>query len=451
MYDLIILGGGPGGYVAAEQAAHTGMKVALIEKDALGGTCLNRGCIPTKSLLNAAKIYKHAQHGAALGVKTSDISFDLATAMSWKNATVTRLVANIDFLLKKSNVTIIKGQGRLTGPNSLTIAETGETLEARNIIIATGSIPARPPIPGSKDNPAVITSDELLSIETLPASLVVIGGGVIGLEFASFFSTIGVKVTVIEMLPEILPFMDSEAVGVFKRSLKGIDIKTGTAVERIENGTVYFSKDGVNDKVESDLILLATGRRPAVENIGLEDAGVIFSPKGIVVDENCSTNIPSIRAIGDVNGRSLLAHSASAMGRAVIRQLAGEDVKIPWQYFPWVVYGEPEIAGVGMTEADVQKAGLDYAKAAIPARANGRFLAEQGMTAHGLCKLLLEKTSHRILGAHIVSPYAGEMIWGMQYALSRGATLADLEQTVFPHPTIGELFHDTAGALSASL
>jgi len=448
VFDLIILGGGPGGYVAAEQAATLGLKVALVEKQALGGTCLNRGCIPTKSLLNSAKLYRHALHSKTLGVSATEVHFSLPDAMAWKNSTVSRLVANIDFLMKKNNVHLISGTGELSGPKSLRIKESGEEHTAEHIIIASGSNPARPPIPGSDNNPAVLTSNELLEITEMPESLVIIGGGVIGIEFASFFASFGIKVTVIEMLPEILPFIDQETAMVYKRTLKGIQILCATAVTSISANTVHYRNQKEEGSVEASHILLATGRKPAVDGIGLEAAGVQFNSKGIVVDNSCRTNVPSIWAIGDVNGKSLLAHSASAMGRAVARTIAGKKTDIPWAYFPWVVYGDPELAGVGLTEQEVQKTGIEYVKSSLPARANGRFLAENGMTAHGLCKILAEKNSGRILGAHIVSPYAGEIIWGMQYAIMNGATVAELENAVFPHPTVSELFHDAIGGLS---
>lgn len=464
MYDIAILGGGPGGYVAAERAGALGLSVALIEEDALGGTCLNRGCIPTKSLLNGAKRYKHALDSAAMGVSVSGASYDLEAAMKWKDATVSRLVANIDFLMKKHKVELIKGRGRLerapasgspTGaaaPAMIRVEGRGEPVMARHVVVATGSSPARPPIPGAEGNPRVMTSDEILSLKKLPASVVVIGGGVIGMEFANYFSALGIPATVVELLPEILPFMDAEAVGVYKRTLKGVSLVTGAKVTGIEGGAVRYEKAAAGDAAvqgvaEGELILLATGRRPRVAGIGLEELGIEHSSKGIVVDDACRTNVPGVWAIGDVTGRSLLAHSASAMGRAVAKLIAGREASVPWQALPWVLYGEPEAAGVGKTEDELKAAGVDYAKVSLPARANGRFLAEYGMSAHGLCKLLADRTSGRLLGATVVGPYAGELIWGLQAAMARGATAAELERAVFPHPTFSEIVHDALGGL----
>lgn len=467
MYDIAILGGGPGGYVAAERAGALGLSVALVEEDALGGTCLNRGCIPTKSLLNGAKRYKHALDSAAMGVSVVGASYDLAAAMKWKDATVSRLVANIDFLMKKHKVELIKGRGRLerapaapTGgspagmasPAVIRVEGRDEPIVARHVVVATGSSPARPPIPGAEGNPLVMTSDEILALEKLPASVVVIGGGVIGMEFANYFSALGIPVTVVELLAEVLPFMDAEAVGVYKRSLKGVSLVTGAKVVGIEGGAVRYEKaaaggEAAQGVAEGELILLATGRRPRVAGIGLEELGVEHSSKGIIVDDACRTNVLGVWAIGDVTGRSLLAHSASAMGRAVAELIAGREASVPWQALPWVLYGEPEAAGVGRTEDELKAAGVDYAKVSLPARANGRFLAEYGMAAHGLCKLLADKASGRLLGATVVGPYAGELIWGLQAAMARGATAGELEQAVFPHPTFSEIVHDALGGL----
>jgi dihydrolipoamide dehydrogenase len=447
MYDVVILGGGPGGYVAAGRAAELGLKTALVEKDALGGTCLNRGCIPTKSLLNGSKTYRHALDSAAVGVTCGDVRYDLAAAMAWKAQTVSRLVQNVEFLMKKRGVAVIRGSGALVSANALAVAGTDAPVEGRDIVIASGSEPARPSIRGAAGNPLVVTSDEILSMTELPGSLVIIGGGVIGVEFAAYFSALGVKVSIVEMLPEILPFMDAELAAVYRRTLKGVSIATGATVTGISGGAVSYRKGDEEQTATGDLVLLATGRRPALAGIGLEAAGVDFSPRGIVVDDECRTSVPGVWAIGDATGRSLLAHSASAMGRAVAERIAGRESVIPWKALPWVVYGDPEAAGVGMTEAEAVAAGLDVLKASLPARANGRFIAERGVAAHGLCKLVAEKGSGRLLGAHMVAPYAGEAVWGMQYAIARGATVADLEKTVFPHPTVSELFHDALSAM----
>mgnify|MGYP005838099713 CR=1 FL=1 len=461
MFDVIIIGGGPGGYIAAEEAGILGLSTALIEKDTLGGTCLNRGCIPTKSMLNSIKLYKHAQHASQFGITAQDVHLDFGTVMNWKNQTVAKLVAGIDFLMKKHAVTVYKGKGALLEPHKVRIEETGEVLEGTHIIIASGSEPALPPLQGIADNPAVLTSDSILNLTTLPASLCIIGGGVIGMEFANFFASAGSDVHVIEMLPEVLPFMDSEAVSIYKRTLRGIDIHTDTKVLRLEGSTVVFEEHGTESSLTAEKILIATGRKPVFDASAYEKLGITCTKMGITVDDYCRTSVPNVWAIGDVTGRAQLAHTASAMGRAVSLYIAGMikrnekpeqgSVQIPWESFPWVVYGEPECAGVGLTETQAEKAGIEYVKAVIPARANGRFLAEQGQMAHGLCKMLTDKATKKIIGVHLVLPYAGEMIWGMQYALMQGATVYDIAKTVFPHPTISEIMHDCVIALIAQL
>ncbi|MBL8968651.1 MAG: dihydrolipoyl dehydrogenase [Spirochaetaceae bacterium] len=446
MYDLLILGGGPGGYVAAERAGAAGLKVLLVERDRLGGTCLNRGCIPTKSLLAGAKLYKHAKEGAKYGLKAEGLAFDFPAAMAWKEDVVQKLRAGIDFSMKKHGVEVYSGSGRLASERRV-VLDDGREIEARHVMIATGSSPALPPIPGLKDNPKVVTSDGLLSLTEPPARLVVVGGGVIGVEFASFFAAIGTKVTVVEMLPEILPFMDRELVGVYRRTLRGVTIETGARVGRIEGGTVHYERNGEAKIAEGDLVLVATGRRPNVDGIGLEEAGVAFSPKGVTVDDELRTNRPGVWAVGDVTGRALLAHSASAMGEAAVDGILGKPRSIAWKAIPWVVYGDPECAGVGMTEEEAKASGLDCAKVLLPARVSGRFLAENGQAAQGAVKLLAEKGTGRLLGATLVTPYAGEMVWGLQPLVARGAKAEELKGMIFPHPTVSELLREAAWEL----
>ncbi len=450
MRDLIILGGGPGGYVAAERAGAAGLSVLLIEKDELGGTCLNRGCIPTKSLLAGAKLYKHAKEGTKFGLRAEGLGFDFGAAAAWKDDVVSKLRAGIEFSVKKYGAEIWKGNARLmdrSASGHRVILDDGRSEEASNVIIATGSTPALPPIPGIEGNPRVVTSDGLLGLESPPERLVVVGGGVIGIEFASFFANVGCAVTVIEMLPEILPFMDKELTAVFKRTLRGMGIETGARVERIEGGTVHYEKAGEAKHAEGDLILIATGRRPALAGIGLEEAGIAFSPKGIVVDDSMRTNVPGVYAVGDVTGRALLAHAASAMGEIAVEAVLGHPRPFAWKAVPWVVYGDPECAGVGMTEAEATAGGVECVKAVLPARVSGRFLAENGQTAQGAVKLLAEKGSGRLLGATLVAPYAGEMIWGLQPLVARGAQVCELREAILPHPTVSELIREAAWEL----
>jgi dihydrolipoamide dehydrogenase len=439
----MILGAGPGGYVAAERAAGAGLSTLLIEKEELGGTCLNRGCIPTKSLLAGAKLYRHARDGAKFGVTAEGLSFDFAAAMAWKRQTVDKIRAGVEFSVKKAGAEIRKAPATFVGPKSIRL-EDGSIVEGRNVIVATGSSAALPPIPGLAGNPAVVTSTELLDLKAPPARLAIVGGGVIGIEFASFFSTIDSEVTVMEMLPEILPFMDRELVATYRRTLRGIRIETGAAVTRMEGASVFYTKEGVEGRVDADLVLVATGRRPNVQGIGLEATGAVFSPRGITVDDELRSSVPGIWAVGDVTGRALLAHSASAMGEAAVEGILGSPRSIAWKAIPWVVYGDPECAGCGMTEEEAAGQGMAISKVVLPARVSGRFLAENGQTAQGAIKLLAEKRSGRLLGATIVAPYAGEMIWGVQPFLAAGARVDELARAILPHPTVSELFHEAS-------
>jgi dihydrolipoamide dehydrogenase len=444
VYDIVIIGGGPGGYVAAERAGARGQKVLLIEKDHLGGVCLNCGCVPTKTLLNSAKTYAHAQHGAAFGVHADKVTFSLTEAMAWKNEVITKLRGGIAFLMKKYKVDVVAGTAVLVDKNTVKTAD-GQTYQGKNLILATGSSPALPPIPGTKDNPHLVTSTTLLDIKTLPASLVVIGGGVIGVEFASLFSTLGVKVTVIEMMDEIIPFMDKEHAPSLRKAMPAIDFQLGCKVERLEGGTVHYtSKDGAKS-VKGDLVLMAVGRSLNLKGLGLEALGVDFSPRGIVVDEFQRTNVPGVYAIGDVTGRSLLAHSASRMGEVAVSAITDAPEhrqRMRYSAIPWVVYTNPEAAGVGLTEDEAKKKGLNLACATVPLRNSGRFLAENGATAPGAVKVITDKDTGLILGVQMYGAGVGEMIWGAAVLIEAELRVKEAREVVFPHPTVGEMIRD---------
>ena len=342
-YDVIVLGGGPGGYIAAERLGHAKKNVLLIEADSLGGTCLNVGCIPTKALLNAAKTYEHALHGTQLGVNAGEVSVDWTQMQKWKTQTVAALVGGVGAAEKKAGVTVVKGYGTFEGPGRVSV--DGATHTADHVILATGSVPVMPPIPGAQDNPQVIDSTGMLAIESIPARLAVIGGGVIGLEFASLFAMLGSEVTVIEMLPEIAPFMDAEIAGQLRKGLDGVTFNLNCKVTGIDGGTVAFTTaDGAQQSVEADVVLMAVGRRPAVQGWGAEASGLEFSGKGVVVDDRMRTNLPGVWAVGDVTGRSLLAHAAYRMGEIASAHIIDADAArrdgqvMRWNTIPWAVY-----------------------------------------------------------------------------------------------------------------
>jgi dihydrolipoamide dehydrogenase len=447
MRDLIIVGGGPGGYVAAERAGAKGLSTLLIEKGELGGTCLNRGCIPTKSLLNSAKLYLHARESGRYGVRAQGVEFDLGAAMSWKNEVVGRLRDGVAASMRGAKVEVVRGQAEILGPRKVRLRGTQTVLEAGNIILATGSSPFMPPIPGAAGNPKVVDSTGLLDIKVLPKSLAIIGGGVIGVEFASLFSSLGAKVTVIEMLDEIIPFMDRGQAPLLRRGLKGVSFKLGCRVEGIDSGRVSWTKDGKAESAEADLILMAAGRRPNATDLSAPGSGLDSGPGGVKVDERMRTNLPGVYAIGDVTGKSLLAHSASRMGEVAVDAILGGSQAMRYDAIPWAVYSLPEAAGAGLTESQAEARGIDVKTSAVSLRRSGRFVAENGLSAPGECKLVVNAANDRVLGVHMVGAYASEIIWGAAAAIEMEMRPSDLREIVFPHPSVGETIRDAAWGL----
>ena len=442
MYDIIIIGAGPGGYVMAERAGHLGKTVLLIEKEHLGGVCLNRGCIPTKALLNSAKHYVHAKESPVFGVTTGEVSFDLTKAMAWKTEVIETLRAGIAFMMKKNKVTVLTGEAKFLGPRKVQVGET--VYEGENIVIATGSSPVVPPIPGAGQR-HVMTSTDILSIEKMPETLTVIGGGAIGIEFASFFSSLGVKVDVIEMLDEIIPFMDRGQAKEFRRALKGkVDFHLGCKVTAIDGHDVkYTDAKGEEKSMQADIVLMSVGRVPNLGNMGFEEAGLDFDRRGIKVDEQMHTNLPNVYAIGDVTGLSQLAHSASRMGEVALNTICEQSDSFRCNAIPWVVYSIPEVAGCGMTEEQARAGGHTIETAALPLTMSGRFIAENGNRGPGSVKIIKDAGTGVVLGVHMVGPGVSEMIYGAAVMIEAELQVKDLRKIVFPHPTVGEVLRDT--------
>jgi len=440
-YDIIIIGAGPGGYVMAERAGHMGKKVLLVEKEHLGGVCLNWGCIPTKTLLNSAKHYVHAHEAADFGVSTGEVTFDLAKAMSWKREVVETLRGGVGFKMKKNKVKVVKGEARLLGPRRVAVGDT--VYEAENVVIATGGRPFVPPIPGV-DQMHVMTSNEILEIDKLPKSLAVIGGGVIGIEFASFFSSLGVKVEVIEMLDEIIPFMDRGQAVEFRKALRGkVGFNLGCKVTAIDSHEVGFTTAGGEEKsLEADIVLISVGRVPNIEEMGFEEAGLDFDRTGIRVDEQQRTNLPNVYAIGDVTGKSQLAHSASRMGEVALNTICGKRDRFRMNAIPWVVYSLPEIAGCGMTEEQAREAGHEVESVTLPMIMSGRFLAENGKRGPGSVRVVKDANDDVLLGVHMFGGICSEIIWGVAAMIEAELRIKDVQEIVFPHPTVGEVIRD---------
>ena len=441
-YDLIVIGAGPGGYIAAERAGEAGQKVLLIEKDNLGGVCTNWGCIPTKSLLNSAKLYKKALHGEEYGVSAGSVSFSLEKAMAHKQDTIDTLRKGIAFLMKKNKVDVVFAEAEVTSPK--TVTADGNEYGFKNLIVASGTTAFVPPIPGA-DLPHVVDNKGILNVEKLPQNLVVIGGGVIGVEFASFFSAVGVKVSVVEMVDEIIPLMDGEFSKTLRKSMPKVDFYLKAKVTKIDAKKVYFEKDGAETALDADLVLMAVGRRPVT--MGLDKIGLDVAPQGIRVDEQMRTNLPGIYAIGDVNGRSLLAHSASRMAEVAVNTILGRPDRMRYSAVPWAVYTDPEAAGCGLTESQAKEQGYNVKCGSMPMRANGRFLAEQGKKEPGMCKVVVDADSDVILGVHILGSYSSEIIHSAAAMLEMELRVQDVKEIIFPHPSVSEIIKDALWAL----
>ena len=452
MIDLVIIGGGPAGYVAAERAGAKGLKVVLFEKRELGGVCLNEGCIPTKTLLYSAKIYDSAIHGDKYGVFAKDATFDFGKIVDRKTRVVRRLVAGVGAKMKAHGVQVVKGEAMIEGRSSegIKISCNGEQFLAANLLICTGSEAFVPPIPGLKEaGDIILTNREILALKEQPESLVIIGGGVIGMEFASFYNSLGTKVTVVEMLPEILNGLDKELSAMLRGiyAKKGVEFNLSCKVTKIDGNVVTFvDKDNNEHTVAGDKILVSVGRRPVTAGFGLETLGVELNRGGIKVDNKMRTNVPGVFAAGDVTGFSLLAHTASREGEVVVNNLTGREDVMRYDAIPGVVYTNPEISGVGLTEESAKAKGIAYKVASLPMAYAGRFVAEND-GGNGVCKVLVGEKYGEVLGVHMLGNPSSEMIYGACMAIEAELTIKELEEIVFPHPTVSEIFKETVFAI----
>ncbi len=442
MYDVVILGGGPAGYRAAERTAEAGLQTVLIEERQLGGTCLNVGCIPTKTLLNSAKTYAHIGDSARIGV-TAEATFDLSAAMKWKTQVVGGLRKGIAATLKKRGVQIVDGRGMMVDRNAVQVGDT--RYEGRYLVLASGSSPAWPPIPGI-DSPGVVNSSQLLEISDMPKAVTVVGGGYIGMEFASFFALLGVPVTVVEMMDEIIPFMEPELAALLRKSVSGVSYELGARVTQINEGSLTFERDGREQNVDSDLILISTGRQPNVDNLGYQANGLDVDRSGIRVNEFLETNLPGVFAVGDVNGRSLLAHTAYRMAdvaasRILEKEGQGPAQRMRYEAIPWVVFTQPEVAGCGMTETEARQAGLKVTTDSVSLKISGRYVAEHP-GENGSAKIVADASSGRIIGVQMLGSGVSELIFGAALMIENELRVKDVREVIFPHPTVSEVFRD---------
>lgn len=448
-YDLIVIGGGPGGYLAAERAAHAGLNTLVIEKRALGGVCLNEGCIPSKTLLQSAKTYDHARHSAAYGVSCGDISIDQAAVISRKNKVVRTLVSGVKAKMKAMGATVLMEEAVITGKTAdgFTVSAGGEVYTGKRLIIATGSSPVVPPIPGIRENleSFVLTNREILDLTQIPESLVIIGGGVIGLEMAAYYATVGSKVTVIEMLPHIAGSTDLEISKFLQAELekKGITFLLGHKCLGVEPGKVLAETPAGNQiSVSAEKVLLSIGRRANVDGLSLETIGVNFDKTGIRTDTTGRTNVADVYAIGDVNGHHMLAHTAYREAEVAVNNILGKPDAMRYHANPAVIYTQPEVASVGKTEEECREKGIDYEVKKLSMRYSGRFVAENE-GGDGLCKIIVDKKRRTVLGVHLIGAYAGEIIWGAAEMIEMQLRVGDARQIIFPHPTVSEIIRET--------
>ena len=435
--DLIIIGSGPGGYQAARYAAQQGLKVVIVENSHAGGTCLNCGCIPTKTFAHEAELLRNP-----LLTDEDRLRWNFNTLLERKQAIVEQLRKGVETILQHPNITFVKGFGRLSGIHSVTVGD--EEFTAKNIIIATGSHAKLPPVDGISD-PSVMTSTELLSCSSIPKQLCIIGAGVIGMEFASAFNAFGCKVTVVEYMKECLPTIDGDIAKRLRKSLEkqGVTFIMQAGVSSIQNGTVTYEKKGKQATVVADSVLVATGRAANTDNMGLEGVGVEFNRQGIVVDDNMQTNIPGIYAIGDVNGKMMLAHAATFQGYRAINHILGKEDLINFDIMPAAIFTYPEAASVGISEENAKQAGLDYSCGKGFYRANGKALS-MGET-EGLLKLIADKDG-KIIGCHVFGVHAADLVQEVTSLMNKNATVEDLKNIIHIHPTVGEILLSAAAS-----
>lgn len=447
-FDLIVLGGGPAGYLAAERAGHAGMRVLCVEERSLGGVCLNEGCIPTKTLLYSAKLFDGVAHGDKYGVTAEKLSIDHAKVIARKDKVVKQLVAGVTAALRANKVTTVNAKGVITGKTAegYAVEAGGETYVGKRLLIATGSSPAVPPIPGLKEGLAagfVLTNREILALTEKPNRLAIIGGGVIGLELASYFTSIGTEVTVIEMLDHIAGENDPDLVKILQKNYekKGVRFLLSARVTEVKSNAVCYEKDGKAESVEADKVLLSIGRRANTRDIGLESIHVLTERGAIVTDAHMKTNQPEVYAAGDVNGKSMLAHTAYREAEVAVNTMLGKRDTMRYNAIPGVLYTNPELGAVGETEYTAKAKGMDVTAVKLPMQYAGRYIAENE-GGNGMMKLIVDNKTKTVVGAQALCNYSSEFIVTVGTFIETGLTIDEIKEIVFPHPTVSEIIRE---------
>ncbi|MCL2499179.1 MAG: dihydrolipoyl dehydrogenase [Defluviitaleaceae bacterium] len=446
--DVLIIGGGPAGYSAAERAARGGLTVTLFEKGTPGGVCLNEGCIPTKTLLHAAKVYDYALNGGAYGVFADNVRLDHGTVLARKEKVVKTLVSGVESKMKARKINVVKSAAVIEGKDGgfFSVGADGRSYTGQYLLLAAGSEPLIPPITGLKDALEAgyaVTSREILDLQTIPKKLTVIGAGIIGLEMAAYFAAAGSRVTVIEATGKIAGYTDAEISDLFMTDMikKGITFHLNGKVTEFSPGIVTYETDGISNNVETDLSLISVGRRPLIARLGLETLGVHTERGAITTDNHLRTNVANLYAIGDINGKSMLAHTAYREAEVAVNHILHKKDTMRYDAVPSVIYTSPEVAYAGETEESAREKGLAYIVKKLSMSYSGRFVAENDK-ADGLCKLLFEKGTERLIGAHLIGPYASEMIYGASIMIESRWPIGDLRELIFPHPTVSEIIRE---------
>ncbi len=449
MYDLIILGGGPAGYNAAEHAGHAKLKTLVIEERALGGVCLNEGCIPTKTLLYSAKIYDYAKHSQDYGVKFEGAQIDHSFVIERKNKVIKQLVSGVGAKLKKAGVEVVNATATIKERNAdgFVIVAGDKEYVGKQVLICTGSSPALPPIDGLQDSLKsgyALTNREVLDLNKIPKDIVIVGGGVIGLEMASYFNSVGSKVYVVEMMDHIAGPVDREISTMLQKEYasRGVEFILGAKVVSIKNNAVSYEKDGKVTEIKSDYALVSIGRRARTQGLGCENVGLKLERGAIVTNEYGKTNVPGIWAAGDVNGKSMLAHTAYREGEVCINNILGKKDRINYNSIPSVIYTNPEVACVGETTESAKEKGLDVNVQTVTLKYSGRYIAENEH-GNGVLKVITDKKHNNIVGLHVYGSYASEMIYGAAMMVETEMRVSDVQKLVFPHPTVCEVIRES--------